>query len=105
MRELSRMFRAYADCSALESVTMKAAMVMPALLLQKPQPRSKAKDHVLHLERRLQLWGNRNLRELLDEGRTIQRQLIQNPPKQQEDTARIFAKLMMEGKVRAALRL
>ena len=105
VRELSRMFRAYADCSALERVTMKAAMIMPALLLQKPHPRSKAKDHVLHLERRLQLWGNGNLRELLDEGRTIQRQLIQNPPKQQEDTARIFAKLMMEGKVRAALRI
>ena len=45
VRELTRMFRAYADGSALESVAMKAAMVMPALLLQKPHPRSKAKDH------------------------------------------------------------
>ena len=54
-RELSRMFRAYADCSALESVAMKAAMEIPALLLQKPHPRFKAKDHVAHSERRLQL--------------------------------------------------
>ena len=36
VRELSRLFRAFADRSALESVAMKAAMVMPALLLQKP---------------------------------------------------------------------
>ena len=58
VRELSRMFRAYTDGSALEGIAMRAAMVMPALLLQKPHPRSKAKDHVLSLERRLNLWSN-----------------------------------------------
>ena len=105
VREVSRMFRAFADSSALESVAMKAVMVMPALLLQKPHPRSKARDHVVHLERRLQLWLDGRLDELLKEGRTIQRQLLRNPPKQQEDTARVFAKLMMEGKVWAALRI
>ena len=105
VRELSQMFRAYADRSALESVAMTAAMVMPALLLQKPHPWSKAKDHVIYLERCLQLWGSGKLKELLDEGRTIQHQLSRKPPKHQENTARIFAKLMMEGKVSAALRI
>jgi hypothetical protein len=106
VRELSGMFRAYADRSALESVAMKVVMVMPALLLQKPHPRSKAKDHVLHLERRLQLWRKGELKELLLEGRTIQHQINRRKsPKHQEDTARIFAKLMMEGEVRAALRI
>ena len=105
VRELSHMFRAFADSSALESVAMKAVMVMPALLLQKPHPRSKARDHVSHLQRRLQLWGNGKLDELLEEGQTIQHQLRRNPPRRQEDTARTFAKLMMEGKVRAALRI
>ena len=75
VRQLSRMFRDYADCSALESVAMKAAMIVPAFLLQKPHPLSKAKDHVLHLERCLQLWASRKLKELLHEGRTIQHQL------------------------------
>ena len=84
---------------------MKAAMVMPALLLQKPHPRSKAKEHVLHLERRLKLWESGRLKELMDQGRTIQCQLNRNPPRKLEDTARVFAKLMMEGKVRAALRI
>lgn len=54
-RELSQMFRAYADCSALESVAVQAAMVMPTLLLLRPHPQSKAKDHIHHLE---QLWGS-----------------------------------------------
>ena len=48
VRELSRLFRAYAGHLALESVAMKAAMVMPALLLQKLHLQSRAKDHVIH---------------------------------------------------------
>ena len=44
VQELSRLFRAYADALALESVALKAAMVMPALLLQKPHSRSKARS-------------------------------------------------------------
>ena len=45
VRELSQMFRAYVDRSTLESVAMKAAMVMPALLLHKPHPRSKVYNY------------------------------------------------------------
>ena len=44
----------------------------------------------------------------MHEGRTVQRQLaLSQLSRQNEDdqTARLFAKLMMEGKVRAALRL
>ena len=45
VRKLARMFQAYADGSALEGIALQAAMVMPALLLQKPHPKSKAKEH------------------------------------------------------------
>ena len=48
VRELTRLFRAFGDNSALECVALKAAMVLPALLLQKPHARSKAKDHSTH---------------------------------------------------------
>ena len=34
--EMARLFRAYGEGSALESIALKAAMIMPALLLQKP---------------------------------------------------------------------
>ena len=79
---------------------------MPALLLQKPNPKSKAKDHAQHLERRLRHWAEVDLESLIKEGQTIQQQFIrehQGRPDQQ--TSRLFAKLMIEGKVRAALRL
>ena len=80
---------------------------MPAVLLQKPSSRSKAKGHALHLERRLKAWSEGKLDDLMHECRTIQ-QLSRSQQSQQNScdrTAKLFAKLMMEGKVRAALRL
>ena len=108
VREVSRMFQAYAESSALEGIAMKAAMILPALLLQKPHSRSRTKEHVKHLERRLSLWKGGNLDSLLEEGQTIQSRLSRecnsrNTPSDQ--LSRKFSKFMMEGKVRAALRL
>ena len=69
----NRLFCAYAVGSALESVALKAAMTMCALLLQKPSRSSKAKDHVACLERRMATCKAEDLNELLEEGLTIQR--------------------------------
>ena len=100
------MFHAYADGSSLESMALQATMVMPALHLQKPHFKSKAADHAVHLEHRLQLWVEGKLEELIHEGCTIQEEFKRNQQSQQGDndqTARLFAKLMMEGKVRTAM--
>ena len=35
---------------------VKVIIVMPSLLLQKPSQKSKSKDHLRVLERRLELW-------------------------------------------------
>ena len=47
---------------------MKATMIMPALLLQKPHLKSRTKEHAKHLERRLATWKVGDLDSLLDEG-------------------------------------
>ena len=105
--ELARLFRSYADSSALECIALKAAMILPPLLLQKPTPKSKAQDHTVCLERRLLSWKVGNVESLLHEGRTIQSRLPKPKPTStdQESTARAFAKLMFQGKTKAALRL
>ena len=104
--ELSRLFHAYADSSALESFALKAAMVLPALLLQKPFHHSTAKYHVKCLERRLVKWHAGHIDDLIHESRTIQRQLTKpNGPHMEEQLARKFGKLMRVGNVRAAVRL
>ena len=108
VQEVTRLFTAYAENSALESISLKAAMIMPTLLLQKPHQRSKPKEFSSHLGRRLKLWLEGNLEELLNESRTIQQRtcrIHQNSNQPPQEIARIFAKLMMQGKVKKALRL
>ena len=82
-------------------------MTLPSLLLQKPHRSSKTKEHVQFLERRLKLWEEGNLEGLLQEGHTIQQHLFRSPqtPSIEHQHARSFVKLMMEGKVWAALGL
>ena len=107
VHELSRLFREYANGSCLESIALKAAMIFPILLLQKPIPSSKNKQHIAHLEKQLNQWNDGNIDELVREGRSIQKQLCKNTrcrPQQQNKT-RVFTKLMKNGKVNAALRL
>lgn len=70
--ELARMYNAFGLKSSLELISLKAAVLLPILLLQKPAQRSKAKDHKAALERRLDTWKNGDLDDLLLEGRTIQ---------------------------------
>ena len=53
VRELSNLF---SSASSMESIALKATVIMPILLLQKPNRRSKTKDHVACLGRRLRAW-------------------------------------------------
>ena len=58
--------------------------------------------------RRLKLWTKGDLEGLMEEERTIQQQFTvqhASQPRASEQVARKFAKLMMEGKMRTALRL
>ena len=57
------------------------------------------------LECHLKLWEEGDVEGLPQEGRTIQQHLLKSPqtPRIEQQCARSFAKLMVEGKVRAAL--
>ena len=73
VKELTRLFQAYVSDSALQSVALKAAMVLPFLVLQKPS--KKSKDHPGLITRRMKLWQDGQLMELLYEGQIIQNRL------------------------------
>lgn len=104
--ELAKLYDAFASESSYESFAIKAAMTMPALLLQKP-PHSKSKthDHILCLNRHIALWEKNDVAELLMEGKLIQSHLRSSfgghPHEDKDKLARTFAKLMMEGRVRS----
>ena len=104
--ELARLFRSVGEGSALESIALKAIIVICALLLQKPARNSKERDHIRHLERCLTLWKEGALDELLCEGRVIQSRLKHAPSARKgAQIIRSFTKLMFEGNTRAALQL
>ena len=97
--ELASLFRAFAKQSSLESVAFKAITVFAILALQKPFRSSKSKDHIACLERRLSLWRDGNLNDLVLEGRTIQQRLPKRPPSRDaQQLAHSFANLMFVGK-------
>jgi hypothetical protein len=73
--EMTRLFNAFNSDSAMQSIAIKAAMIFPALMLQKPSPKSKTRDHMRILKRRLELWTEGDILSLLKEGQLIQKQL------------------------------
>ena len=107
------MFWPYAESSAFEGIErqaqsllpLKAAMIVPALLFQKPHSQSRRKEHVKHLECRLSLWKNGNLDSLLDEGQTIQSRFSREGNSRDAPTDQIsrkFSKLVIDGKMRGS---
>ena len=104
--ELSRLYSAFADASALECVALRATVVLPILVLQQFHRRSKSKELAACLERRLKTWKDGDLESLVEEGRAIQQRLSKTRTSQSDSNlARTFANLMFQGKTHAALDL
>ena len=70
--ELARLYDAFSSGSTLAQM---ATSILPILLLQQPHARSKTKDHIRCLERRLRAWKDGDLAALVKEGRSIQQRL------------------------------
>ena len=87
-----------------QHIALKAAFVLVAVCLKKPSRKSKAKDHKEWLARRLALWKNGDIDELIREGRMIQQRIGRSRKIEPPNKAKIFAKLVMEGQIKAALR-
>ncbi len=103
IEEVSNTITLFNSGSHLESVALTMTMIIFPLLLQKPSPTSKAKDHMTYLQRRLELWRSGEISKLLKEGSAIQKRLC-NSKKSIEHHDKVFARLMLQGKVSAALK-
>ena len=106
--ELCNLLQQFSDGTAMERISLRAAMTIPALLPQKPHRRSSTHDHIQCLERRLNSWHAGNIPSLLHEGRSLQRTLDSFPRRQQDDTAslsRAIQKLVTQGNIKRALQL
>ena len=106
IKEVARLINLWTNDSPLKSIALKVIHVMPALLLQKQNKNSKAKEHVAALERRLELWENGYTIELLSEGESIQEMLLTGErPKNIAKISVKFKELMQKCNVNEALKL
>ena len=64
IKELARLYQAYADKSPLECIALKACSVMQSVVLQKLHAKSKTEDHIAGLERRLSLWNEGKIQRI-----------------------------------------
>jgi len=101
---LSEWLAMYNSDNAFHGIAWKVFMVLPALMLQKPSAKSKARDHSNALSRRLELWQEGRFLDILRECKIIQSKLASRRQRTTEDVTRIFSKLMLLGKVSAALK-
>ena len=72
MEEITRLLKLWIQDSSLKTIALKVIHVMSALLLQKPSKNSKSRDHLVSLERRLKLWEQGDISNLLHTGEIIQ---------------------------------
>ena len=61
INELSFWIKQFNSETKLNDIALTVYMILPSLLLQKPSARSKAKDHTVALERRLESWKKGDL--------------------------------------------
>ena len=67
IEEMTKLMLSWVEDTAMKDNAFTAIMIMPSLLLQKPSKRSKSKEHLIALERRIELWKSGEFLELLKE--------------------------------------
>ena len=101
--EVKRLMDAWTNKTNIESYAILALTIFIPVMLQKPSRTSKNSAHIRYLTKRLNLWAEGELDTLVSECVAIQNRLqkVQHKP---DHNDKVFAKLMLEGKVTAALR-
>ena len=96
----------YNQDTPLAPIALEIYFIFPKFFFQKTHRKAKTRDNVKAVTRRVELWQNNRLDELLEEARAIQNRLPRLHPskKPDGDKARNFANKMRHGKVSPALR-
>ena len=102
--QLTKHINDWNNGTTMQHIALKAAIFLLALALQKPDQKSKAKEHQQCLEKRLEQWKNGEFDCLVRERRAIPRRLQNAKRHDAPNKAKVFAKLVLEGQINSALR-
>ena len=107
--EMLRLLNSWTYKSDLETIALKALMIMPGLLLQKKKAflNSKSKENSETPKQILSLWKNGQLDQLMFEGKTNQyvQQYNDRVTTNNNKEALTFARLIEAGKVNKAIKI
>ena len=105
--EITEWVKKWNNKTAFRDISFKVIFIMHALLLQQTNRNNKAKQNKEILSRRLALWKESKLSDLLNEANVIQTRLSQNTKRSSDSDAldRKFRNLIVAGNVSGALRL
>ncbi len=102
--EISHLIESWTKGTTLELTALTLCMIFLPLMLQKSGPKVKAKAVKEIVAQRLEKWNKGEILELFKEAEYLQAH-SQNGAFQNQNSAQIFARLMLQGKVKAALRI
>lgn len=105
VEEATRLINLWNDKTPIANVALKLLSILPSLMLQKPSKNSKSREHVKHLEKRLNLWKEGDFDSLTRECRLLQSKLSKTASDRTKSLSKRFSDLMFQGKVNAALKL
>ena len=104
--EIKRVLNGWIQDSAMKHITFKGIMVMPSLILQKPNCNSKSKDHSEALWQRMILWQSGDSLQLFKEEETIQKGLKDSTkPKSIAQLIKKFVEYKNKGNINSAIKL
>ena len=102
--EMTKLINQWASTN--DEDNLKLLMILPSLLLQRTSKGVKARVNKDHLQRRLDMWDEKKIEDLVKEGKIVQSRFnVDNNGRVEEDMVKSFRNLMINGKVNAALRL
>ena len=106
VKEISNLINAWCQKTEWREVSLKSLMILPSLLLQKASPKYKSSENKEMLERRLKLWQNGQINDLLGESSAIQSRLAAGrSTSSSEETTKKFTNFIINGNKNGALRL
>ena len=102
--ELERLLSELTYKTNWKSLSLKLIHVFMPAMLQRPTPRSKPQQNSKYLKERLQWWANGDLDPLMQHCRQIQKQLEKKSKEDAVNNTKAFCRLMLQGRVRKALK-
>ena len=102
--EITKLLRHFNNRTKWESLAIHLVNIFIPLMLQKPSAKSKNRDHIRYLSKRLEQWKEGKINEIISECKAIQKKLIRTS-RSKKSNQKDFTNLMMLGKVKQAMNL